>query len=65
QFTSLSRLASSHAEHQGIVDAILRGDVSVAEQLLYDHIMAVHDISQDYLVSLREASPANDMPAFK
>ena len=65
QFTSLSRLASSHAEHQGIVDAILRGDVSAAEQLLYDHIMAVHDISQDYLVSLREASPANDMPAFK
>jgi len=65
QFTSLARLASSHAEHQGIVDAILRGDSKATEELLYAHIMEVHDISQDYLISLRAASPANDMPAFK
>ena len=57
QFQSLPRLASSHAEHQSIVDAILRGDHKTTEELLYAHIMAVHDISQDYLTSLREASP--------
>ena len=38
QFTSLDRLASSHAEHQGIVDAILRGDSKTTEELLYAHI---------------------------
>jgi DNA-binding GntR family transcriptional regulator len=52
------RLASSHEEHQGIVDAILRGDVNVTEKLLYDHIMAVHDISQAYLKSLRHGDGA-------
>ena len=56
QFQSLARLASSHEEHQGIVDAILRGDVKTAEELLYGHIMAVHDISQDYLTSLRQSA---------
>ena len=56
QFQSLPRLASSHAEHQGIVDAILRGDIKAAEELLYGHIMAVHDISQDYLASLRDGA---------
>ncbi len=42
QFTSLSRLAASHAEHQGIVEAIARGDFRMTEELLYAHIMAVH-----------------------
>ncbi|KZB68825.1 MULTISPECIES: GntR family transcriptional regulator [Thalassospira] len=58
QFQSLARLASSHEEHQGIVDAILRGDVKAAEELLYGHIMSVHDISQDYLASLRNDKTA-------
>lgn len=58
QFQSLSRLAASHAEHQGIVDAILRGDVKATEELLYEHIMAVRDISQEYLASLREGKRA-------
>ncbi len=65
QFQSLSRLASSHEEHQGIVDAILRGDVKAAEDLLYGHIMAVHEISQEYLANLRDASAQNDRFAAK
>ncbi|MBC06975.1 GntR family transcriptional regulator [Thalassospira sp.] len=65
QFQSLARLASSHEEHQGIVDAILRGDVKAAEDLLYGHIMAVHEISQEYLASLRDASAQNDRAVAK
>ncbi|KJE37083.1 GntR family transcriptional regulator [Thalassospira sp. HJ] len=61
QFQSLSRLATSHAEHQGIVDAILRGDIKATEELLYAHIMAVHDLSQEYLDSLRDAAPQSDL----
>ncbi|MBR9899820.1 MAG: GntR family transcriptional regulator [Rhodospirillales bacterium] len=64
QFSSLPRLAASHGEHQGIVDAILRGDFKAAEELLYGHIMAVHDISQEYLASLREGdnkTPSEDL----
>ncbi|MBO9508464.1 GntR family transcriptional regulator [Thalassospira sp. A3_1] len=56
QFNSLPRLASSHEEHQGIVDAILRGDHKAAEELLYAHIMSVHDVSQEYLATLRAES---------
>ena len=65
QFQSLSRLASSHEEHQGIVDALLRGDVKAAEDLLYGHIMGVHEISQEYLASLRDVSAQNDRAAAK
>ncbi|NIY74024.1 GntR family transcriptional regulator [Thalassospira sp. HF15] len=65
QFQSLSRLAASHAEHQGIVDAILRADIKATEDLLYAHIMAVHEISQEYLTSLRDVSAQNDQAAAK
>jgi len=55
QFNSLSRLASSYDEHQHIVQAILRGDADRSQNLLRDHIMAVHAVSQDYLRSLQRA----------
>src|SRR5215217_757607 len=39
QLRARSRVASSLAEHQGIVDAILAGDGAGAERLLKDHIL--------------------------
>ncbi len=52
QFTALSRLGSSYDEHQGIVDAIARGDSTEAYVFLHRHIMAVHELAQDFLSSL-------------
>jgi DNA-binding GntR family transcriptional regulator len=54
QFTALSRLGSSYDEHQGIVDAIERGDGTEAYTFLHQHIMAVHELAQDFLESLQQ-----------
>lgn len=41
QFRNLGRLAKSHAEHDRVVQAVLRGQRSVAAQTMYAHIMTV------------------------
>lgn len=56
QFTALSRLGSSYDEHQGIVAAIARGDGAEAYAFLHQHIMAVHELAQDFLTSLQQKS---------
>lgn len=52
QFNNLQRLASSHAEHAEIVDAIQRADAKAASEALYRHIMSVQDETLAYLDSL-------------
>ena len=46
QFGALGRLAKSHAEHSVIVDAILQGDRSKAEQAMRQHISIVENAYQ-------------------
>lgn len=46
QFGALGRLARSHAEHSVIVDAILQGDRSKAEQAMRQHISIVENAYQ-------------------
>lgn len=41
QFRNLGRLAKSHAEHDRVVQAILRGERSLAAQTMYAHIVTV------------------------
>lgn len=49
QFGTLGRLSQSHAEHEAIVDAILRGDRGEAEAAMRRHISIVGDASQRLL----------------
>jgi len=46
QFGALGRLAKSHAEHDAVVEAILRGDRSAAELAMRQHISIVEDAYQ-------------------
>lgn len=41
QFRNLGRLSKSHAEHDRVVQAVLRGQRSLAAQTMYAHIMTV------------------------
>lgn len=43
QFSTLGRLAASHAEHEAIVQAILRGDRVAAQKHMAEHILVVRD----------------------
>lgn len=43
QFATLGRLAASHAEHESIVQAILRGDRMAAQRHMAEHILVVRD----------------------
>lgn len=43
QFSTLGRLAASHAEHEAIVQAILRGDRLAAQRHMVEHILVVRD----------------------
>ncbi|MGL5139478.1 MAG: GntR family transcriptional regulator, partial [Beijerinckiaceae bacterium] len=43
QFRSLDRLAASHAEHEGIVQAALKGDRAGAQTAMLRHIFGVRD----------------------
>jgi DNA-binding GntR family transcriptional regulator len=45
QFNNLMRLASSHAEHGAIVEAIQRADAQAAADALYRHIMSVQSVT--------------------
>jgi DNA-binding GntR family transcriptional regulator len=52
QFRVLGRLAKSHVEHDRVVEAILRGERSVASQAMYAHIVTVRDEYETYAESL-------------
>jgi len=48
QFRTLGRLALSHAEHERVVTAILRGDKAAAEGAMRGHITLVEDAYERY-----------------
>jgi len=52
QFRNLGRLAKSHAEHDRVVVAIMRGDKAGAEVAMRDHIELVRDEYEMYSVSV-------------
>jgi DNA-binding GntR family transcriptional regulator len=49
QFRILGRLAKSHVEHDRVVQAILRGERSLAAQTMYAHIITVRDEYEHYI----------------
>jgi DNA-binding GntR family transcriptional regulator len=52
QFRNLGRLAKSHAEHDRVVVAIMRGDKAGAATAMRDHIELVRDEYEIYSVSV-------------
>jgi len=58
QLRARSRVAGSLAEHQGIVDAILAGEGSKAEQRLKDHILIQGERLTDFIASFDAAAVA-------
>jgi DNA-binding GntR family transcriptional regulator len=52
QFRILGRLANSHVEHDRVVEAILRGDRTLAAQTMHAHIITVRDEYEHYTESL-------------
>jgi DNA-binding GntR family transcriptional regulator len=52
QFRNLGRLAKSHAEHDLILSAILRGDREGAGRAMRDHIMTVREEYEAYAHSI-------------
>jgi DNA-binding GntR family transcriptional regulator len=52
QFRNLGRLAKSHAEHDRVVQAVLRGERSLAAQTMYAHIMTVGHEYEHYSEAL-------------
>ena len=52
QFRNLGRLAKSHAEHDLVVAAILRGDREGAARAMRDHIMTVREEYEAYAHSI-------------
>ena len=56
QLRARSRVASSLAEHQRIVDAILAGESANAEQVLKDHILIQGERLTDFIASFDMAA---------
>lgn len=52
QFRNLGRLTKSHAEHDQVVTAIMRGDRARAASLMHAHIATVRDEYEHYAESL-------------
>lgn len=52
QFRNLGRLSKSHAEHDRVVEAILRGDRNGAAAAMRDHIATVREECEMYAASL-------------
>ena len=48
QFRNLGRLAKSHIEHDRVVEAILRGEQSIAGSAMYAHIVTVREEYEHY-----------------
>lgn len=68
QFRMVGRLGSSHAEHDAVVSAILRGDGEAAEEAMRTHVSKVTVASIDFVEEHRSDSrplsqPQDDMPA--
>ncbi|QQP92413.1 GntR family transcriptional regulator [Skermanella sp. TT6] len=57
QLQVMNRVANSLAEHEAVVDAILKMDGDRAERLLRDHIMIQGDRFSDLMASLAERNP--------
>ncbi|ODN69947.1 GntR family transcriptional regulator [Methylobrevis pamukkalensis] len=51
QFRNIGRLAHSYAEHDRVVQAILRGERDEAENAMREHIIRVKDAAEDYVES--------------
>ena len=49
QFSVLGRLASSFAEHEQVVNAIVRGDAMTAATAVHAHVSTVSVASADYV----------------
>lgn len=49
QFNLLGRLASSHGEHEQVVQAILRGDADAAALAMRGHVLTVSAASAEYV----------------
>lgn len=58
QLRARSRVATSLTEHQAIVDAILAGESSRAEQVLRDHILIQGERLTDFIASFDAAAVA-------
>jgi DNA-binding GntR family transcriptional regulator len=52
QFRNLGRLAKSYAEHDQVVQAILRGDRAIAAMAMRAHILTVREEYEAYVQSL-------------
>jgi DNA-binding GntR family transcriptional regulator len=48
QFRNLGRLAKSHVEHDRVVQAILRGEQSIASSAMFAHIITVREEYEHY-----------------
>ena len=48
QFRIIGRLSKSHVEHDRVVQAILRGERTIAAQAMYQHIIKVRDEYEHY-----------------
>ncbi len=48
QFRNLGRLAKSHVEHDRVVQAILRGERTLAAQCMHQHIITVREEYEHY-----------------
>lgn len=55
QFNVVGRLGESFAEHQSVVDAILRGDAAAAAAAMHQHVALVSDASAVYVRGAGEA----------
>jgi DNA-binding GntR family transcriptional regulator len=60
QLRARSRVATSLAEHQGIVDAIRAGDGDRAERLLREHILIQGERLADFIASFDRAPSLTD-----
>ena len=58
QLRARSRVASSLAEHQGVVEAILAGDGDKAERLLKDHVLIQGERLADFIANFDPAAVA-------
>ncbi len=58
QLRARSRVASSLAEHQSVVDAVLAGDGERAERTLKDHILIQGDRLSDFIATFTSAEVA-------
>ena len=61
QFAIAERLAKSHAEHDAILRAVLRGDGQTASELMRSHVKIVRAASWDYVHGLERSALASDV----